>query len=56
MNDDLALFNSHSFSFRIGLLGFAGNTMIREDNKAAGDEGVGNYGLSCQSSRTCLIR
>ncbi|KAJ2925090.1 hypothetical protein H1R20_g11996, partial [Candolleomyces eurysporus] len=37
-----------TFNFRIGLLGFAGNNMIREDNKAAGDEGTGNYGLRDQ--------
>lgn len=35
-------------SFRIGLLGFATNSLIREDNKAAGEKGTGNYG---QSSR-----
>ncbi|KAJ2918952.1 hypothetical protein MD484_g1414, partial [Candolleomyces efflorescens] len=41
-----------TFNFRIGLLGFAGNTMIREDNRAAGDEGTGNYGLRDQ--QRCL--
>ncbi|KAG6907701.1 hypothetical protein DXG01_007757 [Tephrocybe rancida] len=35
-----------TFNFRIGLFGFAASPMIREDNKAAGEEGVGNYGMS----------
>ena len=35
-------------SFRIGLFGFAASTAIREDNKLAGDDGVGNYGLRDQ--------
>ncbi|KAG6836735.1 hypothetical protein H0H93_004141 [Arthromyces matolae] len=30
-----------TFNFRIGLFGFAASPMIREDNKNAGDEGVG---------------
>ncbi|RPD56912.1 carboxylesterase [Lentinus tigrinus ALCF2SS1-7] len=34
-----------SINFRLGLLGFAASPALREDNKAAGDEGVGNYGL-----------
>ena len=33
-------------SYRLGLLGFAASLALREDNKAAGDEGVGNYGTS----------
>ena len=32
------------YSFRLGLLGFAASPALLEDNKAAGDEGVGNYG------------
>ncbi|RDB27475.1 Lipase 3 [Hypsizygus marmoreus] len=35
-------------NFRLGLFGFAASHMIREDNEAAGDEGVGNYGLRDQ--------
>ncbi|KZT10231.1 carboxylesterase [Laetiporus sulphureus 93-53] len=37
-----------SFIYRLGLLGFAASPALREDNKAAGDEGVGNYGLRDQ--------
>ncbi|KAI0674604.1 carboxylesterase [Trametes maxima] len=37
-----------SINFRIGLLGFAASQALRDDNKAAGDEGVGNYGLRDQ--------
>ncbi|KAG6901344.1 hypothetical protein C0995_013307 [Termitomyces sp. Mi166 len=37
-----------TFNFRIGLFGFAASPMIREDNKADGEEGVGNYGLRDQ--------
>jgi hypothetical protein len=32
-------------SFRLGLLGFATNPVIRDDNKLAGEEGTGNYGV-----------
>ncbi|TCD65765.1 hypothetical protein EIP91_002250 [Steccherinum ochraceum] len=35
-------------NFRLGFLGFASSPAIREDNKLAGDEGVGNYGLRDQ--------
>ncbi|KAF8156994.1 Alpha/Beta hydrolase protein [Crassisporium funariophilum] len=35
-------------NFRIGLLGFATSPIIRDDNKAAGEEGTGNYGLRDQ--------
>ena len=31
-------------SFRLGLLGFAFSSVIREDNLAGGDDGSGNYG------------
>ncbi|KAI0747095.1 carboxylesterase [Daedaleopsis nitida] len=34
-----------SINFRLGLLAFAASPALREDNKAAGDEGVGNYAL-----------
>ncbi|KDR72573.1 hypothetical protein GALMADRAFT_142888 [Galerina marginata CBS 339.88] len=37
-----------TFNFRMGLLGFAANAVIRDDNKAAGEEGTGNYGLRDQ--------
>ncbi|PFH47384.1 hypothetical protein AMATHDRAFT_152199 [Amanita thiersii Skay4041] len=37
-----------SINFRIGLFGFAASNHLREDNKAVGDEGVGNYGLRDQ--------
>ncbi|PPQ70233.1 hypothetical protein CVT25_011293 [Psilocybe cyanescens] len=37
-----------TFNFRIGLLGFATNAIIRDDNKAAGEHGTGNYGLRDQ--------
>lgn len=32
-------------SFRLGLLGFATNPIIRDDNILAGEEGTGNYGM-----------
>ncbi|TFK20655.1 alpha/beta-hydrolase [Coprinopsis marcescibilis] len=41
-----------TFNFRVGLLGFAASPMIREDNKLAGEEGTGNYGLRDQ--QRCL--
>ncbi|KAI0360388.1 carboxylesterase [Trametes cingulata] len=37
-----------SINFRLGLLGFAASPALRDDNHAAGDEGVGNYGLRDQ--------
>ncbi|KAJ7723365.1 Alpha/Beta hydrolase protein [Mycena metata] len=37
-----------TFNFRLGLFGFAASELIREDNKAADDAGVGNYGLRDQ--------
>ncbi|KAJ6491347.1 Alpha/Beta hydrolase protein [Mycena vitilis] len=37
-----------TFNFRLGLFGFAASRLIREDNKSAGDAGVGNYGLHDQ--------
>ncbi|KAK7046884.1 carboxylic ester hydrolase [Favolaschia claudopus] len=37
-----------TFNFRLGLFGFAASPLIREDNEAAGDAGVGNYGLRDQ--------
>ena len=37
-------------SFRLGLLGFAASAALREDNAAAGDEGVGNYGMCIPST------
>ncbi|EGO03463.1 hypothetical protein SERLA73DRAFT_101623 [Serpula lacrymans var. lacrymans S7.3] len=37
-----------TFNFRLGLFGCAASPKIAEDNKAAGDEGVGNYGLRDQ--------
>ncbi|KAI0634773.1 carboxylesterase [Trametes polyzona] len=37
-----------SINYRLGLLGFAASPALRDDNKAAGDEGVGNYGLRDQ--------
>ncbi|KAJ7885176.1 carboxylesterase [Mycena olivaceomarginata] len=41
-----------TFNFRIGLFGFAASQLIREDNKAAGDSGVGNYGEYDSASAT----
>ncbi|RDX46108.1 carboxylesterase [Lentinus brumalis] len=41
-----------SINFRLGLLGFAASPALRDDNKAAGDEGVGNYGLWDQRRAT----
>jgi hypothetical protein len=35
---------SFTVSFRIGVFGVAANMQLAEDNRAAGDEGVGNYG------------
>ncbi|KAH9941090.1 carboxylesterase [Epithele typhae] len=37
-----------SINFRLGLLGFAASPALLADNQAAGDEGVGNYGLRDQ--------
>lgn len=37
-----------TFNFRLGLFGFAASPTIRDDNKRAGDEGTGNYGLRDQ--------
>ncbi|PCH44837.1 carboxylesterase [Wolfiporia cocos MD-104 SS10] len=37
-----------TFNYRLSLLGFAASPALREDNKAADDEGVGNYGLRDQ--------
>lgn len=37
-----------SINYRLGLLGFAASTPLRDDNKDAGDEGCGNYGLRDQ--------
>ncbi|KAH7882389.1 Alpha/Beta hydrolase protein [Phlebopus sp. FC_14] len=37
-----------TFNYRLGLFGFAASPAIAEDNRAAGDEGVGNYGLRDQ--------
>ncbi|KAF9482676.1 alpha/beta-hydrolase [Pholiota conissans] len=37
-----------NFNFRLGLLGFATNPLIRDDNRTAGEEGTGNYGLRDQ--------
>ncbi|KAH8101803.1 Alpha/Beta hydrolase protein [Cristinia sonorae] len=37
-----------TINYRLGLLGFASSPQLKEDNKAAGDEGVGNYGLRDQ--------
>ena len=31
-------------SFRLGLFGFGASELLREDNAASGEEGVGNYG------------
>lgn len=32
-------------SFRLGLFGFGASDLLREDNNAAGEDGVGNYGM-----------
>lgn len=37
-----------TINFRIGVFGVAANMQLAEDNRAAGDEGVGNYGLRDQ--------
>jgi carboxylesterase type B len=37
-----------TINFRIGVFGSAANMPLAEDNRAAGDEGVGNYGLRDQ--------
>ena len=34
----------YSNSYRLGLFGSAASPKLREDNKVAGDSGVGNYG------------
>jgi hypothetical protein len=42
-------------SFRLGLLGFATNPIIRDDNKLAGEEGTGNYGTLHSPGFTSMI-
>lgn len=37
-----------AFSYRLGIFGFLASDALKEDNKAAGDEGVGNYGVRDQ--------
>ncbi|KII91240.1 hypothetical protein PLICRDRAFT_37981 [Plicaturopsis crispa FD-325 SS-3] len=37
-----------AINFRLGLFGFAASSALREDNKIAGEDGVGNYGLRDQ--------
>ncbi|GBE89117.1 carboxylesterase [Sparassis crispa] len=37
-----------TFNYRLGLLGCAASLALREDNRVAGDDGVGNYGLRDQ--------
>ncbi|KAG2146296.1 Alpha/Beta hydrolase protein [Suillus clintonianus] len=37
-----------TINFRIGVFGVAANMQLADDNRAAGDEGVGNYGLRDQ--------
>ncbi|KAI6007897.1 Alpha/Beta hydrolase protein [Pisolithus marmoratus] len=41
-----------TINYRLGYFGFAASPSIAEDNRSAGDEGVGNYGLRDQ--RTAL--
>jgi carboxylesterase type B len=35
-------------SYRLGAFGFLASDAIKEDNKASGDSGVGNYGIRDQ--------
>ncbi|KIJ63208.1 hypothetical protein HYDPIDRAFT_29895 [Hydnomerulius pinastri MD-312] len=37
-----------TFNYRLGFFGFAASPKLAEDNRAAGEEGVGNYGLRDQ--------
>ncbi|KIJ14562.1 hypothetical protein PAXINDRAFT_78894 [Paxillus involutus ATCC 200175] len=37
-----------TFNYRLGFFGFAASPKIAEDNRTAGEEGVGNYGLRDQ--------
>ncbi|KAH8649545.1 Carboxylesterase, partial [Ilyonectria robusta] len=37
-----------TINYRLGVLGFLASDDIRRDNEAAGDKGVGNYGLRDQ--------
>ncbi|KAF9239318.1 Alpha/Beta hydrolase protein [Melanogaster broomeanus] len=37
-----------TFNYRLGFFGFAASPKFAEDNRTAGDEGVGNYGLRDQ--------
>jgi len=41
------VFISQCISYRLGIFGSAAGPILREDNKLAGDHGVGNYG-ACQ--------
>ncbi|KAL5498676.1 hypothetical protein ACEPAH_2031 [Sanghuangporus vaninii] len=43
-------------NFRLGLFGFGASDLLREDNTAAGEEGVGNYGLHDQRMALKWIR
>ncbi|RAO73254.1 uncharacterized protein BHQ10_009266 [Talaromyces amestolkiae] len=37
-----------TINYRLGIFGFLASDALKEDNKAAGDEGVGNYGVRDQ--------
>ncbi|TFK99878.1 Alpha/Beta hydrolase protein [Pterulicium gracile] len=45
-----------TINYRIGLFGFAASPALRDDNEAAGDVGVGNYGLHDQRQALTWIR
>ncbi|KAI5121800.1 hypothetical protein M0805_009792 [Coniferiporia weirii] len=45
-----------SVNYRLGLFGFGASELLREDNAAAGEEGVGNYGLHDQRTALRWIR
>ncbi|KAH8115948.1 alpha/beta-hydrolase [Phellopilus nigrolimitatus] len=45
-----------AINFRLGLFGFGASELLREDNAAAGERGVGNYGLHDQRTALKWIR
>jgi len=45
-----------TINYRLGLFGSASSVQLREDNRSAGDEGVGNYGLYDQQVALSWVR
>jgi carboxylesterase type B len=45
-----------TINYRLGLFGSASSVQLREDNRSAGDEGAGNYGLYDQQVALSWVR